>query len=634
MWIFFPQKLPAVIAGFAFVAGILIVPKEQRTGSTIIISITVAVLAFFYISPSDLKLSEYKSLSKTLNLPESKIILKESSPYGLIDIVYTPFLRYAPGLSIKFPGIVSLENAAFNNGEWIGQLISTKNDSLRYLLFTTENLAYTTGERKIVLVLGARTGRQVRLALLNNAETITSVEANKALINLLEEKLASKIDSLLQNNSVRPQNISSRTFVLSTHQKFDLISLPVIDAFGGSSGLFSLQEQYQLTTEAFGEMLAALNRNGAICITTWIDYPYRNPIKILATAVEALDKRKIKNPVEYIAAIKNWNTISFLIKKDMLNFSEIDSIRSFCERMNFDPVILPGITIEERERFNKLQDKSLYSMFDSIFRSKAEREKLYAEYPFNIRSATDDQPYFSRFLQWKTIPLLTDLFGNQSVPFFEIGYLILYLTFVQITILAILLIIIPLIKLGFRGGNKIRTLAYFGGLGIGYMFIEIILIQRFTLYFGNVIYAAAMVVCLMLVSSGFGSLVSQRITPKPYRIILIASIIIISFIIYALFLSGWLKTTIGFSLTAKIILSFLWIAPPAFFMGMPFPLGLKLTSSSNNSLVPWAWGINGVFSVVSTVLATIIAVELGFIWVMIFAIGAYVLTALSNLKYT
>ena len=636
MWIFLPQKLPALIAALALIAGFIIISTEQRTGFTIIISITVAVLSFFYISPSDLKLSEYKSLSKTLNLPGSKIIQKESSPYGLLEFVMTPHLRFAPGLSLRYPGTVSVENTVFNNGEWAGPLISTRSDSLSYLLFTTENVAFIIGERKSVLVLGAGTGRQVKTALLNNAEIVISVEANKALTNLLEGKLASKVDSLFQNKSLRSQNISPRTFILSTHQKFDLISLPVIDAFGGSSGLFALQEQYQLTTEAFSEMLGALNRNGAICITTWIDYPYRNPIKILATAVKAIEKRKIENPKPYIAAIKNWNTITFLIKKYPLNSSEIDSIRSFCQGMNFDPIILPGITNEERERFNKLQDKSLYSMFDSVLKSKEEREKLYAEYPFNISPATDDQPYFSQFLQWRTIPLLADLFGNGSVPFFEVGYLILYLTLIQITILAILLIIIPLFKLGFRGGNKIRTFTYFGGLGIGYMFIEIILIQRFTLYFGNVIYAAALVVCLMLVSSGFGSLVSQKITPKPYRIILIVFIIVISLIIYALFLSGWLKTTIGFSLTVKIILSFLLIAPPAFFMGMPFPLGLKLLSTKTQSidggLVGWAWGINGVFSVVSAVLATIIAVELGFIWVMVFAIGAYSLVLLSNLK--
>ena len=634
MWIFFPEKLPAVIGTMALAAGVIIVPREQRNSFTFIVAITVAVLVFMYMTPAKLQLSEYKSLSKTLNLPDSKIILKESSPYGLIDIVSTPYLRYAPGLSIKYPGAVSVENAAFNNGDWIGPLISSKSDSLNYLFSTTESLPYVTAERKSVLILGAGTGRQVMTALLNNAESITSVEQNKALTNLLEVKLASKVDYILKDKSVRPQNISPRTFILSTKQKFDLIMLPVIDSFGGSSGMYSLQEQYLLTTESFNEMLNALNRNGVVCISTYIDYPYRNPIKILATFAEVFEKREIENPEKYIAAIKNWNTITFLIKKDPFNSVEIDSIRNFCERMNFDPVILFDITDSERERYNKLQDTSLYSMLDKILQSKDEREKLYSEYPFNIKPASDNQPYFSQFLQWNTIPLLADLFGNQSVPFFEVGYLLLYLTFIQIMVLAILFIITPLFKIGFRGRDKLRTLLYFSGLGLGYMFTEIILIQRFTLYFGNIIYAAALVVCLMLVSSGFGSLVSQMITPKPYRIILIVSMIIISFIIYSLFLSGWLKTTIGFSLTAKIILSFLWITPPAFFMGMPFPLGLKLVSFSNDSQIPWAWGINGVFSVVSAVLATIIAVELGFVWVMAFAIGAYLIVIASNLKRT
>jgi len=634
MWIFFPEKLPAVIGTIALAAGVIIVPGEQRNSFTFIVAITVAVLVFMYMTPAKLQLSEYKSLSKALNLPDSKIILKESSPYGLIDIVSTPYLRYAPGLSIKYPGVVSVENAVFNNGDWIGPLISSKSDSLNYLFFTTESLPYVTAERKSVLILGAGTGRQVMTALLNNAESITSVEQNKALTNLLEVKLASKVDYILKDKSVIPQNISPRTFILSTKQKFDLIMLPVIESFGGSSGMYSLQEQYLLTTESFNEMLNALNRNGVVCISTYIDYPYRNPIKILATFAEVFEKREIENPENYIAAIKNWNTITFLIKKDPFNSFEIDSIRNFCERMNFDPVILFDITDSERERYNKLQDTSLYSMLDKILQSKDEREKLYSEYPFNIKPASDNQPYFSQFLQWNTIPLLADLFGNQSVPFFEVGYLMLYLTFIQIMVLAILFIITPLFKIGFRGRDKLRTLLYFSGLGLGYMFTEIILIQRFTLYFGNVIYAAALVVCLMLVSSGFGSLVSQKITPKPYRIILIVSIIIVSFILYALFLSNWLRTTIGFSLTAKIILSFMWIAPPAFFMGMPFPFGLRLLSFSNDSQIPWAWGINGVFSVISAVLATIIAVELGFVWVMVFAIGAYLMVMFSYIKTT
>jgi hypothetical protein len=105
--------------------------------------------------------------------------------------------------------------------------------------------------------------------------------------------------------------------------------------------------------------------------------------------------------------------------------------------------------------------------------------------------------------------------------------------------------------------------------------------------------------------------------------------------VYTLFLSDILKMTIGNDLTVKIIISALIIAPPAFFMGMPFPLGLRLLSSNSetSAQIPWAWGINGMFSVVATVLVTIVAIELGFVWVMLFAIAAYSLSLLTKLRY-
>jgi hypothetical protein len=227
---------------------------------------------------------------------------------------------------------------------------------------------------------------------------------------------------------------------------------------------------------------------------------------------------------------------------------------------------------------------------------------------------------------------LSESFGNQSVPFFEVGYILLYLTFFQVLLLVIILIVLPLFKLGWKGQGKLRTLIYFGGIGLGYMFIEIIFIQRFTLYFGNVIYAAAAVVSLMLISSGFGALVSQKIKAQPNRIIGIIFLIVVSLIVYTIILSSLLKTTIIFTLPVKIIFTTLLIAPPAFFMGMPFPLGLRLLSSQNVNQIPWAWGINGMFSVISAVLATIVAVELGFTWVMVFAIGCYCLVVFSNIK--
>lgn len=635
MWNFFPEQLPSVIASFALIAGLILLTKKQIIFFSIFTLVTFSSIIYLYLYPSELKLSEYKSVSRTLNLPETEVVKRENSPYGLLEIVNTPYLRYAPGLSLKYPGIISVNNAAFNNGDWIGPLISSNDESLNPYEYSTEMLPYVINNNENALILGSGTGRQITTALLNKVNTITAVESNRALLDLLKNEFQNEVVSVYTNSSVKTENISPRTYIISSKENYDLITLPIIDAFGGTSGMFSLQEQYLLTIESFSEMWNRLTDNGIITITTWIDYPYRNPLKIIATISEMLWGKGIENPELHIAAIKNWNTITLSLKKSAITQGEVQNIRYFCNEMSFDPVIIPDIRQEERERFNQLQDGSLYVLIDRLLSSQEEREKVYSEYQFNIKPATDNQPYYSQFLKLGSITVLAELFGDQSVAFFEIGYLILYLTFIQIVVLALLLIIAPLFRLGFRGGKKLNTLIYFSGIALGYMFIEIILIQRFTLYFGNVIYAAAAVVCLMLVSSGIGSFVSQRISIQGKFFIVILSIIIFLLMIYTLFLSDILKMTIGNSIFIKAIISALVIAPPAFFMGMPFPLGLRLLSSGSDTStqIPWAWGVNGVFSVIATVLATIIAIELGFVWVMVFAIGAYCLTLITKLIY-
>ncbi|NNG26020.1 MAG: hypothetical protein HKM87_00725, partial [Ignavibacteriaceae bacterium] len=168
MWWFFPQKLPAVVSTLAFFAGVMIIPQKLRAGFSLVIVAAVALLSFFYISSPLLNISEYKSISKTLNLPKSKVVQRESSPYGTIEIVSSNYLRYAPGLSIKYPGIVNVNNAAFNNGDWVGPLILLQNDSLNYLTYSTGMLPYIIGKRKDVLVLNSGTGGQINTALYNN----------------------------------------------------------------------------------------------------------------------------------------------------------------------------------------------------------------------------------------------------------------------------------------------------------------------------------------------------------------------------------------------------------------------------------------------------------------------------------
>jgi hypothetical protein len=292
--------------------------------------------------------------------------------------------------------------------------------------------------------------------------------------------------------------------------------------------------------------------------------------------------------------------------------------------------LLPGFDAAERERHNRLQDPGFFANLDRLF--TADRERLYASYDFRLRPATDDRPFFSQFLRWQSLPNLVRLFGERAVPFLEAGYLLVLLTFVQMLLAALVLILLPLLRLGWKNGNRLPVFFYFGGLAVGYMLVEIVLIHRFVLYLGHPVYAAAAAICTLLIFSGAGSCLSSRLRLTEATPRRAAALVALLLLFYTLLLPPLLHHTIALPLGWKLFLTLLALAPPAFAMGFPFPLGLRLLGRQREADVPWAWGINGCLSVLSTAVATIIAVEAGFIAVQLTAAAAYAIAALARLR--
>jgi hypothetical protein len=186
---------------------------------------------------------------------------------------------------------------------------------------------------------------------------------------------------------------------------------------------------------------------------------------------------------------------------------------------------------------------------------------------------------------------------------------------------------LPLFKIGWKGKGKTGIILYFAGIGLGYMFVEMVFIQRFILYFGNPVYAASAVITSLLIFSGLGSYYSTYFTAHKQRRLAIFMFIVLILIAYAFILTPVLQQTVHVKLIIKLFFVFLITAPLSFCMGIPFPAGLSQISRTNVEVIPWAWGINGCVSVISTALATVVAVEMGFNWVMIFAAAAYCLPA-------
>lgn len=630
-WVFVPARIPALVAVLPLVAALILLPRSRRMPLALLALLAAGVTGWKVAQPPVLAPSQYKDLSKTLLLPEARITTEESSPYGLVQTLSSPVLRYAPGLSLVATQAAEVKLAAFVNGDWYGALMNYRQgDTAMVLDYTTMALPYAMRPRSRVLVLRSGTGTDVAHALSEGAGSVTAVEPHAPVVSLLKGELAGVSDSLFFRQGVVVKEQEPRTFLLMDTAHYDLIVLPMVGTFGGSSGLYALQEQFILTREAFGDMCHRLRPGGAIAISSWIDYPFRNPLKVQATLVEVLRDLGVRDPRRHLAAVRSWGTVTFVLTRSPLSPAEVANIRAFCDEVQFDPVLLPGLKGEERTFYNQLGDTTFFSYVDGLLSNK--REQLYEDYDFNIHPATDNKPYFSQYIKWGSLQRLAGFFGNRSLPFFEVGYVLVVVTLVQVIILSFVLIVLPLFRLGWRGGGKGRTLLYFSGIGLGYMFVEMIVIQRFTLYFGNPVYAASAAITVLLVASGAGSYLSDRLGSGRRRLLLVLAAIVSLLLLYSITLTPLLRHTIHLPLPVKAVVAILLIAPLAFLMGVPFPAGIVRVARSGPEVVPWAWGVNGCVSVISTALATITAVELGFTWVMVVAAAAYALTLLAQLS--
>ncbi|MCB9297037.1 MAG: spermidine synthase-like protein [Lewinellaceae bacterium] len=629
LWLFPPGRLPGLVALLPVLGGLISIPRPRDRLWWVATPLAIALVAAGIAGAPRLQSSQYKSLSKALLLPEAAVEAERCSPYGLLQVVSAPALRHAPGLSLSFQGKVPVRKALFNNGEWAGAVTPMPAPDSAFILdFTTAALPFRLRRPDRVLAVEAGTGEPVAHALAHRAGAISMVESNPAVLSLLKGQLAGETDSLLFQPSVSVYELEARTFLMADTQTYSLILLPTVSTFGGGAGLNALQEQYLMTQESFREMWGRLQPEGMISLSCWLDYPPRYPLRVLATLVDMLAAEGIGEPRRHIIAVRSWGAITFVAKRSPFSRRETARARAFCEEMLFDPLILDSLQPGERQQYNQLQDTMLFHYADAIL--SPARDRFYRQYQFSVQPATDERPYFSQFLRWKSLPALAEQWGSRNLPFMELGYLVVVLTFFQILLVALALIILPLFRIGFRSGDRGWALSYFGSLGLGFMFVEIILIQQFTLFLGKPVFATALAISGLLAASGAGSWYTSRWKQASGKLWLIPVLIAALLGVYAAVLLPALRSAVGLAPGVKPFVLLLAVAPLGFLMGMPFPLGIRRLAGGGRGAVSWAWGVNGYCSVISTALATLIAVELGFSWVMALAGGAYALAGVVS----
>jgi len=594
----------------------------------------IVAAAVFFLLPSawsDLAISPYKGLSQQMRIRGSRIVEEKSSPLALLAVVENNLvpLRYAPGLSLTAESEPPPQVGIFVDGDSMSVITRFPEDiaELAYLDKFTSALPYHLDQADDILILGAGGGSGILQALYFNVSNITAVELNPQVVQLVGARPEFS-GNLFRRENVHIHLGEARSFVSGSSMEFDLIQLPMLDSFSSSgAGLYALNENYLYTVEAIEEYINHLAPAGYLIMSRWVKLPPRDTLKLFATAVEALKRLGIQGFENHLVMIRSWQSASLLVKKSPFSMEEISRVKEFCRDRLFDLVYYPGMQPQEANRFNILRQPYFHDGAVSLLGNGADR--FIERYKFNIKPSTDDNPYFLNYFKWQALPEILGLKGQGGMVLLESGYLILVFTLLQAIAASLALVLLPVIARPYVPApearwSRPRIVAYFFAIGLGFLFLEIAFIQKFILYLGHPLYAAAVVLAVFLVFAGMGSQYGQAMRIRviwPVAIIMglgIVDLIMMNFLFDAL---NWVPVYV------KILLAILMLGPLAFCMGMPFPLALTKVGAQAPDLIPWAWAVNGCASVIGAVLATLLAVHSGFAAVVLAALALYGLAA-------
>jgi predicted membrane-bound spermidine synthase len=512
----------------------------------------------------------------------------------------------------------------------------------------SSNIAYVGKTRPRVLIIGSGGGNQVLDALHYGAEKIIAVEINPIINDVINNRMRDYWGDLYQQPEVEVVTEEGRSFVRRSKEQYDaIISVHTISNAAIASGALSLAENYVLTREAFEDYMDHLKPDGVLYFTR----PEAQISRLFSTGREALAARGVTDLPSHFFAYRTapstqqqpqpggTNRLSFnagfLMKKSPYTAEEIDAITRILH-IGETPATPDGQKNEARYSPKEPPSDSIYYRLLTA----PDLRTVYAGETAQIEPATDDRPFFNQHTRWSSINRKTfqDIFTQnrgarmalEDRPVAEVTLLVLL---VQSIIVAAVLILLPLARFsrqGLRVPHRGSFLVYFAALGLGFIMIEIALLQRFTLFLGQPVYTFAVVLAALLIFTGFGAALSDKFGASARKNLRVIVPLILLTLLLTAFLTPYIfNAALGWSLLARVFVSVLILCPLGILLGMPFPSGLRIIGEEAHALVPWAWGVNGFFTVIGTVGALILGMAFGFKAVLVVAAVCYLIALAS-----
>ncbi len=500
----------------------------------------------------------------------------------------------------------------------------------RDLMSAPPALANVLRPRGEFAIIGPGGGVDVLRAVANGSPSVTGVEINPIIADtIMRGRYADYAMHLYDRPEVHIHVTDGRSYLRSTPQHFDVVQMTLVDTWASTAaGAFALSENNLYTVEAFREYFEHLKPDGMIAITRWEFRRPREALRVVSVAMQALHSLGVANPARnFIVASQgpldeDGIPVVVLAKKSAFTPEEESAVQAhFKKYAELAALYLPSNPAK--------------NPFAELIASN-DPHQFSQSYSYNVAPVSDNAPFF--FFTLKPGQILAEALRRQGIDWkVNLGVLVLILVLV-ISLAAVLAFLI--LPLALQGGRQSPLpLLYFVAVGLGYILVEIAFIQRFVLFLGHPTFALTVVIFLLMLSSGAGSLFSRRWLPRTELAWRPITLVIAALLVDVFFLPDWLEAWVGLGLYHRIAVSGLLLAPLGFVMGMPFPTGLRALTASplvdvpngasvEGNAVEWAWAMNAAASVLGSVLAMVIAIQFGLTVTLTCGVAGYLLALL------
>lgn len=493
-------------------------------------------------------------------------------------------------------------------------------------------IPHTLKTNHTVCVIGTSGGEDSLYALMMGSRHVLGIEMDPAIAEFVTKDYRDYAGGLFTDGKYSDLVVDEgRSYLRRSNRQFDLIhQVNNFTPIAFQNGSLNLSETYLLTVESFRDFYDHLTDDGILAISRW------GTIRMMSVAVEMF--RQMGMPPEeyskrlFVGEGSQWHVNTFMMKKSPFTREEIDTLYEFYEAGEHDRKILyaPHRTEDLPDIDNNLYHKIATS---------PDPEPFWRLGCFNFSPSTDKKPFFNHFkilgLQDRgrdDMPMLPGEIYHVEAPNkldkrVPKGDLPPLIVLIEGLLLSTVFFGIPLFskrELRETLRSNRRPLGYFAFLGIAFIFVEICLIQKLVLFLGAPVYSMAAVLASLLVFAGLGSLCSGIIKPSAGNLQVL--LLVVSVVVLAIHFGTPLITNrfLGSSLPVRMIAAILFTGIAGFFMGMPMPSGIRYLKAEGKPIIPWAWAVNGYFTVIGTALSVLIAVNFGFTAVFSIAAALYV----------